>query len=93
MTMPRKKATETVSYQITPELHQRAVELLVDVLLRAAEEIGASGGRQEARRVERGFKGHTSAAIVPALSAQMAVMLARHINDGELLIRPAEKGA
>ena len=80
--------TETVTYEITPELHQRAMDLLVDVLLRAAEDIASSGGRQEARRSERGFPSHTSAAIVVELAAQMAVRLARHLADGELLVRP-----
>ena len=87
--MGRKKTQpETVRYEITPELHERATELLVDILLRAAEEIGANGGRQETRRAERGFKIHTSAAIVTELAALMAVRLARHIHDGELLVRP-----
>jgi hypothetical protein len=88
--MPRKKKpdTEMVSYEITPEIHQRAIELLVDVLLRAAEEIGASNARQQARRKERAFPRHTAAAIVTELAAQMSVRLARHIVDGELLVRP-----
>lgn len=86
--MPRKKLTETVTYEITPELHQRATELLVDVLLRAAEDIATSAGKQDARRAERGFPRHTGAAIVTELAAQMSVRLARHIADGELLVRP-----
>ena len=87
--MARKKAPpKTETYKITPELYHRATELLVDILLRAAEEIGSSGGRTAARRAEHGIKPHTSAGIVTELAAQMSVMLARQIADGELIAMP-----
>ena len=90
--MARKKAQpKTETYKITPELHHRATELLVDVLLRIAEEIGASGARTGARRAEHGIKPHTSAGIVTELAAQMSVMLARQIADGGLIAMPTTK--
>ena len=82
--MPRKKTPPKTTLEITPEIHERATELLVDILLRAAEEIGASGDRTAARRMEHGFKPRDSAGIVTELAAQMSLMLARHIAAGDL---------
>ena len=83
--MPRKKTPlKKATLRITPDIHQRATELLVDILLRSAEEIGASGARTDARRLEHGFKPRVSAGIVTELAAQMSLMLARHIADGDL---------
>lgn len=89
--MPRKKQEppkfEPHPFEVTPELHQRAVEALTEDLLDMAYQRGTYGNKVIARRDQHGMAA-PSCAHVAELVAQMALSLAKSLADGSLTPRP-----
>lgn len=75
--------TDNGRLTITPELHRRAEEYLVDRLLALAESIGSNGNGSDETRSKFGVA-KNPAMVVQETAAQMALALARSVHAGDV---------
>lgn len=86
----KKKSTKPKSYQVTPDIHQRAIEATVCALIHKGADIGNQGLNMREVRSHFGVS-ESTAPIVSEVSAQMLVWLARQIDSGAIV--PKYEGA
>lgn len=82
----KKKTARPKSYQITPEIHQRAVDSTVLALIHKASDLGKYGQQIQEARSNFGVSAST-AHIVCEASAQMLIWLARQIDSGAIVLK------
>ena len=89
----KKSAAENpTTIEVTPELHDRAVQFLADRMIDLAGHIGRTGVHLAHSRVVLGLQ-PSEAHIVHEVSAQMALEFAKQIANGDIEIKRIYKDA